>query len=169
MTKDKLSDIKDKVPDNRKAIPDSNIGSKLLKKMGWEGGGVGKSGQGIAEPVNLESVIHREGLGLRDSTSKEFQETIEKLLHDYAVSNEEKDLVFSPTFNKDERIVIHNEAHKLRLKSKLKNATKGRNLTRYLVVSRKREGNQLFQRLWDEGGETCTHILIEAGQHEELA
>ena len=49
------------------AIPDSNIGNKLLRMMGWTGGGVGKEGQGIAERVSAEqgTVINKEGLGLQ--------------------------------------------------------------------------------------------------------
>lgn len=50
-------------------IPESNVGSKMLRKMGWTGvGGVGAAGrEGIAEPVSLDAVINREGLGLGTS------------------------------------------------------------------------------------------------------
>ena len=32
-------------------LGDNNVGNRLLKLMGWSGGGLGKDQQGIAEPV----------------------------------------------------------------------------------------------------------------------
>ena len=45
-------------------ISDSNIGKKILKKMGWTGGGLGKNCQGITEPVSVRKVIGRAGVGM---------------------------------------------------------------------------------------------------------
>lgn len=36
-----------------KPIEDNSMGSKLLKMMGWRGGGLGKEGTGITEPIRL--------------------------------------------------------------------------------------------------------------------
>lgn len=30
---------------------DSNVGSKIMKMMGWKGGGLGKTEQGISSPI----------------------------------------------------------------------------------------------------------------------
>jgi hypothetical protein len=32
-------------------VADNNVGSRLLRLMGWTGGGLGKDAQGIEEPV----------------------------------------------------------------------------------------------------------------------
>ncbi|CAL0318906.1 unnamed protein product [Lupinus luteus] len=48
-------------------IPQSNIGFKLLKQMGYTpGSALGKQGLGIAEPVGLEIRRSRAGIGLED-------------------------------------------------------------------------------------------------------
>lgn len=48
-------------------IPQSNIGFKLLKQMGYTpGSALGKQGLGMAEPVGLEIRRSRAGIGLED-------------------------------------------------------------------------------------------------------
>ena len=39
------------------------IGSKLLKKMGYEGKGLGVNGQGIVNPIKVEELPRQAGLG----------------------------------------------------------------------------------------------------------
>ncbi len=140
------------------AIPDSNIGSKLLKAMGWKGGGVGKDGTGIAEPVKVESVINREGLGLKSSQGikTDFLPAIRNVIMNYTKSDKQSDLVFSPKFTKDERAVIHRECQKLGLKTR----STGVGDERYLIASRRRTPNQLFEHIMQQGGETSKYVLI---------
>ena len=46
------------------------MGHKLLKMMGWSGGGLGKGGSGISEPITAESVINREGFGSKSAAAE---------------------------------------------------------------------------------------------------
>ena len=62
-------------PEERKACPDPVLsdtgpGAKMMKKMGFEGGGLGSAGTGIREPVAADlpaagQAAGREGIGLR--------------------------------------------------------------------------------------------------------
>lgn len=142
-------------------IPESNIGSKLLKKMGWSGGGVGKYGAGIAEPVSMSSVINREGLGMsaEKGIATNFAENIKKAIQSYVRSNDQNDLVFSSSFTKEERAIIHKESVKFNLKS----VSHGQGEERFLSLSRKRTAYELFLYIQAQGGETSKYILLPPG------
>ena len=46
------ADLVSKAYEKAPSISDDNIGNQMLRKMGWTGsGGIGKDGQGRAEPV----------------------------------------------------------------------------------------------------------------------
>ena len=143
------------------AIPESNIGNKLLKAMGWKGGGVGKKGTGIAEPVNVEAVINREGLGLKSEQgfSKDFYPAMKSVVLNYTKSSDQNDLVFSPDFSKEERATIHKICQQFSLKTR----SYGVGDERYLVASRRRTPNQLFNHILESGGETSKYILKPPG------
>lgn len=48
----------------KQQIKEDNIGNQLLRKMGWTGGGLGKSGEGIREPISVKEQHKRKGLVL---------------------------------------------------------------------------------------------------------
>ena len=57
----------------------SNVGHKLLKLMGWSGGGLGKGGQGISEPITAAGVTNRQGFGSA-SVDQDFKFKMKKLV-----------------------------------------------------------------------------------------
>nr|GMD00230.1 G patch domain-containing protein 11 [Ipomoea batatas] len=62
------------------AIPQSNIGFKMLKQMGYTPGStLGKDGSGRAEPVAVEIRRGRAGLGKEDSRLEKARKELEKL------------------------------------------------------------------------------------------
>ncbi|KAK7497019.1 hypothetical protein BaRGS_00011755 [Batillaria attramentaria] len=48
-------------------IPEDNLGRKLLQKLGWTGGGIGKDGTGMQEPLPVQWVRNRAGLGHKNN------------------------------------------------------------------------------------------------------
>ncbi|KAF8369449.1 hypothetical protein HHK36_032534 [Tetracentron sinense] len=57
------------------AIPQSNIGFKMLKQMGYNpGSALGKDGCGLAEPVGLEIRRSRAGIGREDPQKEKLRE-----------------------------------------------------------------------------------------------
>jgi RNA-binding protein 5/10 len=51
-----------------KPIDDTNIGSKMLKAMGWKGSGLGKDGRGRVEIIETEQRVGSAGLGSKSSS-----------------------------------------------------------------------------------------------------
>ena len=162
LTKDELvSDVQR----GGNAISDNNIGNMLLRKMGWAGGGVGKHGTGIAEPVKAGQVIGRQGLGLIASQGigDIFYEKVQGILDKYVKSSDQNDLHFSPEFTKEERAVIHKMAQKYGLKTQ----SKGRDDARFLILSRKRSAGQLLDHVMSSGGATSKYEVIPPSKQKD--
>ncbi|NXX97166.1 NKRF factor, partial [Centropus bengalensis] len=132
----------------KQKIKEDNIGNQILRKMGWTGGGLGKDGEGIREPISVKEQFKREGLGLDvERVNKIAKRDIEEIIRNYARSDSHIDLTFSRELNMDERKQIHQIAQKYGLKSK----SHGQGHNRYLVVSRKRRKEDLLDQLKQEG------------------
>jgi len=146
-------------------IPESNVGSLLLKKMGWTGGGIGKGGnEGIEEPVSLTAVINRAGLG--SGVCGDFAKSVNRIVMDYLRSDREDDLVFAMEFSNEERAVIHAEARKHA--QQLRTRSYGSKNARYLVLCRRRSPAELVRHIRANGGETLKYILKEPSAGAEL-
>ncbi|XP_068553692.1 NF-kappa-B-repressing factor [Anas acuta] len=132
----------------KQKIKEDNIGNQILRKMGWTGGGLGKDGEGIREPISVKEQFKREGLGLDvERVNKIAKRDIEQIIRNYARSESHVDLTFSTELTNDERKQIHQIAQKYGLKSK----SHGQGHDRYLVVSRKRRKEDLIDQLKQEG------------------
>lgn len=85
-----------------------NKGFKMMKMLGWAGGALGVSGNGIEEPVSIEMKIDRSGLGLSSDSGKLNHDFFVQYLTKYkADETATYDLVFSKDFSKDERKTLH--------------------------------------------------------------
>jgi RNA-binding protein 5/10 len=63
-TKDML--LSQPPPSTTTALPANNVGSKLLKKMGWaEGSGLGRDGGGITQPIQAKTYTKGAGIGVQ--------------------------------------------------------------------------------------------------------
>ncbi|XP_034759731.2 NF-kappa-B-repressing factor-like [Acipenser ruthenus] len=133
----------------KQEIKEDNIGNQLLRKMGWKGGGLGREGEGIAEPIKVKEQFSREGLGLdMDKGGNRLNKRdIEEIIRNYACSERQDDLRFSTELNNDERKQIHQMSQKYGLRSK----SYGQAKQRFLIVSRKVQKEQLIGQLLQEG------------------
>ncbi|XP_017562622.1 NF-kappa-B-repressing factor isoform X1 [Pygocentrus nattereri] len=133
----------------RQEIKEDNIGNQLLRKMGWTGGGLGREGEGIAEPIIVKEQFSREGLGMdMDRHGNQLtKRDIEEIIRNYACSDRQDDLRFSTELNNDERKQIHQVSQKYGLRSK----SYGQGRQRFLVVSRRVQKEQLIGQLLQEG------------------
>ncbi|KAF6205939.1 hypothetical protein GE061_020115 [Apolygus lucorum] len=138
-----------------KAISDDNIGNKMLKLMGWSGGGLGKSMQGIEEPIVGSGTIKREGLG-GSIKGGDFNRKVHALLQEYAMGDSKDDLVFSTDFSKEERKAIHEASRKYNLKSR----SYGNDNNRQLVIFKKARPLEIVEDLLLCGCETPKYKLL---------
>lgn len=109
-------------------IDSSNLGFKLLQKLGWSGGSLGSKNEGIVDPINCQIKIGRQGLGGGAPAKKEQaggappkkgkidtrNETYgidinfyRQTMKNFRDSGIEYDMVFSKDFTKEERALFH--------------------------------------------------------------
>lgn len=88
-------------------LDEDNKGFKMMKMLGWKGGSLGISGNGIEQPISIEMKVDRSGLGLSDSTKLNYNFFVDYLTKYKTNESATYDLVFSKEFTKDERKTLH--------------------------------------------------------------
>ena len=115
-------------------LPESNLGNKLLRKMGWSGsGGMGKDGCGISDPVFVESAEGRSGIGHEFIDRSVRISNVEETLLSFLQDSKMNEIRFSSDLTKEDRALVH----KLCQKYHLRHRSFGKNEDRYLLVSKK--------------------------------
>ncbi|XP_065576422.1 uncharacterized protein LOC136037648 isoform X1 [Artemia franciscana] len=100
------------------------VGEKLLRLIGWQGGGLGKYGQGMKAPISVASTLGRKGLGFNGGRvhkahpEKHFRKDVREYLKKYIRSGSISTMKFSSEFTSEQRKIIHKVAQKLNLKHK---------------------------------------------------
>ncbi|XP_045136663.1 protein SPT2 homolog [Portunus trituberculatus] len=146
---------------NRSSMMDNpnSVASKMMKQMGWTGGGLGKKGEGITEPIRPSEVFGRQGLGHtgnKGAVTPAFRKRVREIVSDYASTSKNMALAFSNDFSKEQRAEIHKIARLCHLKS----ATRGRDTSsRCLVITRKMPAQDLLLRLLQEGSNDQYELL----------
>lgn len=98
------SSISEHVEQPESAPPTYSIADRMMRKMGWSGGGLGSQEQGNVNCVTLVENVNRSGLG---SASNNLMAEITKKIQDFAKNSPYLSLAFDSNFTKDERALIH--------------------------------------------------------------
>ncbi|GFX05169.1 NF-kappa-B-repressing factor [Trichonephila clavipes] len=152
ITREQLKDVQY----SKNIISDNNIGHKMLTRMGWTGGGIGKT-SGIHEPITVKGQNTHRGLGFSDRKEASFKRSVEQLLKNYCKTKTAKDLIFSAEFTKEERKLIHEWTRKYKLQS----ISHGKKKNRQLSVRHKWEITDLLNILVEAGGSTDKYELVD--------
>lgn len=127
------SELVSKAYEKAPSIAEDNIGNQMLRKMGWTGsGGIGKEGQGRAEPVIAVGTDRKFGLGCDPSQGAEVRKnSVQDVLVSF-VSGPDREIKFSNDLSKEDRALVHKISQQYGLRHK----SYGKGDDRYLVVSK---------------------------------
>ncbi|CAH1642937.1 unnamed protein product [Spodoptera littoralis] len=147
-----MSDVSGRKRDDVFGTPvENSVAMKMMKMMGWQGGGLGADAQGIAEPIkpNLQ-MVDRAGLGSAQGV-KNLRRAAQALMQRYIASDTiDLDLVFTSDFAKPERATLHQVAQRIGLASR----SYGEGDERFLVVRKKLDPFSLVRAVIEKGGIT---------------
>ncbi|XP_072937588.1 uncharacterized protein [Epargyreus clarus] len=139
-----------------KPIEDS-VALKMMKLMGWKGGGLGAESQGIAEPIKPNfRMVSRAGLGHEGGGLFALRRAGLALMKRRG-DDLDADLVFTAEFTTEERAVLHHCAQQCGLLSK---SYGGKGPDRFLVVTNKVHPFTLVRAVVQQGGDTLKYQVF---------
>ncbi|XP_063391720.1 uncharacterized protein LOC134677201 [Cydia fagiglandana] len=141
---------------------ENSVATKMMKLMGWAGGGLGAAAQGIEEPIKPHlQMVNRQGLGSTCSDAQSLRRAAFTLMRRYLASDcLDVDLIFSKDFSKEERASLHQVAQKVGLASR----SYGAGEERFLVVKKKLDPFSLARAVLEKGGNTPKYqVFIPCG------
>lgn len=143
-------------------IPSDNIGHRLLTRMGWTGGAIGRLGEGIVEPLMPAEALGRQGLGYegaqKSPDNKALRRTADRACLEYAKNVVLQDLVFSPAMSKRLGTYAFDVAKRYGLKCNRVKRPQGKSY----VVSHKMLPQQLLCRILSEGPTDKYEVVMPA-------
>lgn len=125
-------------------LPDSNVGSQMLMKMGWSGvGGLGKGeNKGIETPLMPSGNLGREGLGARSGDKVIDRRMVEQELRQFVINDTAQEITFSSDLTAEDRRIVHEVAQQLHLKHRSFEVSG----QRYLIVSKETRDSEVQAR-----------------------
>ncbi|KAH8265452.1 hypothetical protein KR038_008231, partial [Drosophila bunnanda] len=139
----------------------SNKGYRMMRMMGWTGGGLGRQKQGREEPVGYLLKSNRNGLGSINPQGKLGDYL--KLIKNYKNSDDMRDMQFEPTFSKEERAAFHQMASRLGLRS----SSYGTGETRRLMITKKVSYSTILKEvLCRRNPKFCERYFVQVPIHK---
>ena len=140
-------------------IPSDNVGFKLLRKLGWTGGAIGKNSS--ANVIQLAPIVgydDRAGIGFARSAA--FRPAVRHIISEFVQSDGRDDIVFSAELTSEERDIVCAEARKNHLQFRCHH--KGPAVEDvYVIVSLQRSPMEVVNYLLKNGGENHKYCLQE--------
>lgn len=150
-------------------IPSDNVGHRLLTRMGWTGGAIGRGGEGIVQPLVPVEASGRQGLGYKSQKSpdngsqkspdnKALRRTADRACLEYAKNVVLRDLVFSPAMSKRLGTYVFEAAKRYGLKCIRVKRPQGKSY----VVNHKMLPQQLLSKILSEGPTDKYEVVMPA-------
>lgn len=114
-------------------ISENNLGSQMLRKMGWTGGGLGSKGnKGRENPVMVDEKQGRQGLGQEVTDGSVNKISVKNTVRNFIMDSFKRELRFSSDLSREDRAIVHKICQQYGLRHK----SFGTGEDRYLVISK---------------------------------